>query len=110
MSGLTPRQLKLLECIEGFIAENGYSPSYAEMGQMIDMASASGIHRLVHGLIDRGFLSSVPYQHRTIEVRRLATERAPTLPVKSELEQMPTLRLTKLMLAVQSELDRRAAA
>lgn len=110
MSGLTAKQSQLLECIDHFIEESGHSPSYAEMAQMIGLASKSGIYRLVMALKDRGFLSSLPYRRRTIEVRRLASERAPTLPVKSELEQLPTLRLTKLMLAVQSELDRRAAA
>lgn len=110
MSGLTPRQLKLLECIDHFIEENGHSPSYVEMGQMIGLASTSGIHRLVLALKDRGFLSNLPYRRRTIEIRRLPSERAPALPVRSELEQMPTLGLTKLMLSVQAELNRRAAA
>jgi len=55
---LTKRQSQLLTYIARYQDENaGTSPSFEEMRAGISLASKSGIHRLVKGLIERGFLA-----------------------------------------------------
>lgn len=54
MNGLTPRQFECLAFLKSYISQHGYSPSFAEIGEGLGLASKSNVHRLVHGLIDRG--------------------------------------------------------
>jgi repressor LexA len=67
---LTPRQRDLLAYIHGHVKEHGFCPSYREMGKAIGMGSTSGIHRLVTGLEERGFIRRLPRNWRAIEVIR----------------------------------------
>lgn len=53
---MTPRQRTLVNFIETFIAERGYSPSYQEMADAIGLASKSGIARMVVCLKQAGSL------------------------------------------------------
>jgi len=60
MHTMTPRQKNVYEFIEKFIAEKGYGPSYVEIKRAIGLRSKSGVHRMVHGLIERGVLKNLP--------------------------------------------------
>ena len=51
--GLTPKQAHFLRVLQGFIHQNGYSPSYEEMKQMNDMKSKSNVHAYVQALKKR---------------------------------------------------------
>jgi SOS-response transcriptional repressor LexA len=53
---MTPRQRTLLDFIESFVDQRGYSPSYDEMAVGIGVASKSNIHRLVAGLKQAGLV------------------------------------------------------
>ncbi len=49
----------------------GVSPSFDEMKDALGLKSKSGIHRLVTGLEERGFIRRLPHRARAIEVLRL---------------------------------------
>ena len=66
--GLTPKQAKFLKFLADFIEQNGYSPSYEEMKQVLNYKSKSRIHAFVHSLRKRGYVRLIPYMKRSIIV------------------------------------------
>lgn len=76
---LTPRQRDLLIYIDGHIKAQGCAPSYDEMCVAIGIASKSGIHRLVNGLEERGYLRRWYGRRRSIEVIRMPGDPPPPL-------------------------------
>ena len=68
---LTKRQYQLLMLIEKKLREDGVSPSFEEMKEAIGLKSKSGIHRLISGLEERGFIRRLPNRARALEVLRL---------------------------------------
>ena len=64
--GLTPKQAKFLKFLSNFIEQNGYSPSYEEMKQVLNYQSKSRIHAFVHSLRKRGYVRLIPYMKRSI--------------------------------------------
>ena len=71
---LTRKQHELLMFIHERIKETGVSPSFDEMKEALDLASKSGIHRLITALEERGFLRRLPHRARALEVVRLPEE------------------------------------
>jgi len=69
MKHLTRRQRDALAFIKNFQIENGYSPSYDEIGAALGLAK-SGVHRVVIGLETRGAVRRFPKLARAIEVLR----------------------------------------
>ena len=68
---LTKRQYQLLLLIEKKLREDGVSPSFEEMKEEIGLKSKSGIHRLISGLEERGFIRRLPNRARALEVLRM---------------------------------------
>ena len=68
---LTRKQHELLMFIHERIKETGVSPSFDEMKEALDLASKSGIHRLITALEERGFIRRLPNRARAIEVIKL---------------------------------------
>ena len=68
---LTRKQRELLLYIHGHLSENGVSPSFDEMKDALGLKSKSGIHRLISGLEERGFIRRLAHRARAIEVLRL---------------------------------------
>jgi repressor LexA len=68
---LTRKQHELLMFIHGRIKETGVSPSFDEMKDALDLASKSGIHRLITALEERGFLRRLAHRARALEVVKL---------------------------------------
>ena len=68
---LTRKQYELLVFIEKSLRETGISPSYDEMKDALALRSKSGIHRLITGLEERGFIRRLPHRARALEVLRL---------------------------------------
>ena len=68
---LTPKQLELLKYIEGHVRKRGVSPSFDEMKDALGLKSKSGIHRLITGLEERGFIRRLPHRARALEILRL---------------------------------------
>lgn len=68
---LTKKQHLLLEFIDGFIKENGHSPSFEEMKNAVGLKSKSGIHVLINSLEERGFIRKLPHKARALEVLKM---------------------------------------
>ncbi len=68
---LTRKQFELLIFINRRLTESGISPSFEEMKDALGLKSKSGIHRLISGLEERGFIRRLPHRARALEVVRL---------------------------------------
>ncbi|MEL6922191.1 MAG: transcriptional repressor LexA [Pseudomonadota bacterium] len=68
---LTRKQLDLLMFINERLKESGVPPSFDEMKEALDLASKSGIHRLITALEERGFIRRLPNRARALEVIKL---------------------------------------
>jgi repressor LexA len=73
---LTRKQHELLMFIHERIKETGVSPSFDEMKDALDLASKSGIHRLITALEERGFLRRLAHRARALEVVKLPDQAA----------------------------------
>src|SRR5262249_57275765 len=74
---LTAKQKELLLYIHERIKETGVSPSFDEMKEALDLASKSGIHRLITALEERGFLRRLAHRARALEVLKLPESAVP---------------------------------
>lgn len=74
---LTKKQYELLLFIDKRLKESGVSPSFDEMKEALGLRSKSGIHRLMTGLEERGFVRRLPHRARALEVLRLPENMAP---------------------------------
>jgi repressor LexA len=79
---LTRKQHELLMFIHERIKESGVSPSFDEMKEALDLASKSGIHRLITALEERGFLRRLPHRARALEVVKMPQQATPSSPPK----------------------------
>ncbi len=68
---LTRKQHELLVFIDRHLKQTGFSPSFEEMKDALDLKSKSGIHRLISALEERGFLQRRHHRARALEVIRL---------------------------------------
>jgi repressor LexA len=76
---LTRKQYELLMFIHARLKETGIPPSFDEMKEALDLASKSGIHRLITALEERGFIRRLPNRARALEVVKLPDSLAPGL-------------------------------
>lgn len=76
---LTRKQHELLMFIHQRMKESGIPPSFDEMKDALDLASKSGIHRLITALEERGFIRRLANRARALEVIRLPDSMAPGL-------------------------------
>ncbi|MCH8521385.1 transcriptional repressor LexA [Glycocaulis sp.] len=74
---LTRKQHELLLFIHKRLSEDGVSPSFDEMKDALQLASKSGVHRLVSALEERGFIRRLPHRARALEVLKLPDSAAP---------------------------------
>ena len=65
---LTKKQHELLLFLEEKISLSGVTPSFEEMKKKVGLKSKSGIHRLISGLEERGFIKKLPFKARAIEI------------------------------------------
>lgn len=77
---LTQKQHDLLMFIHERLREGGVPPSFDEMKDALDLASKSGIHRLITALEERGFLRRLPNRARALEVIKLPDGAVPAPP------------------------------
>lgn len=79
---LTQRQLQLLKFIQDYVREHNVSPSFEEMRSALRLKSKSGVHRLIQGLEERGYIRRLAYRARALEVLKVTAE----APVANELD------------------------
>jgi repressor LexA len=75
---LTKKQHELLLYINKRLSEDGVSPSFDEMKEALNLASKSGVHRLVSALEERGFIRRLAHRARALEVLKLPQTGAPS--------------------------------
>ena len=69
---LTQKQSKLLAFLTSHMNTHDVPPSFDEMRNALGLASKSGIHRLVSGLEERGYIRRLANRARAIEILRPA--------------------------------------
>ena len=79
---LTRKQHELLMFIHERIKETGVSPSFDEMKEALDLASKSGIHRLITALEERGFIRRLAHRARALEVIKLPEQATAAAPAR----------------------------
>lgn len=67
---LTERQNEILCFIQESIEDNGYPPTYREIGQKFDIASTFGVKRHVDALIKKGYLNNESKTSRTLSLAK----------------------------------------
>jgi len=114
---LTPKQHQLLIFIHNRIKDTGVSPSFDEMKEALDLASKSGIHRLITALEERGFLRRLAHRARALEVIKLPESATLATPAPAPQPANDTVDIPLLgriaagtpIEAIQHEVDRIAA-
>ena len=66
--GLTERQLAALTFIDGYIRTRAIAPTFAEVCEALGLKSKSGVHRLLQGLQERGWIEQMPGRARAMRV------------------------------------------
>ena len=86
---LTRKQHELLVFIDKHLRTTGFSPSFEEMKEALNLRSKSGIHRLITALEERGFLRRRAHRARALEVIRLPENLAPRRAAAAPAEASP---------------------
>ena len=86
---LTRKQHELLVFIDQHLKRTGFSPSFEEMKEGLQLRSKSGIHRLISALEERGFLSRRHHRARALEVTRLPNEPMPRVDTPEVVRAAP---------------------
>ncbi|MCB1782575.1 MAG: transcriptional repressor LexA [Alphaproteobacteria bacterium] len=68
---LTKKQRDLLLYIHEKMSGDDVPPSFEEMKEALGLKSKSGIHRLITGLVERGYIERLPHRARALEIKRL---------------------------------------
>lgn len=83
---LTRKQHQLLTYIDNHLKTDGVPPSYDEMKDALGLKSKSGIHRLITGLEERGFIRRLPHKARALEVLKKPQNMIDDPPAKGGFE------------------------
>ena len=65
---LTKRQKEVLDFIADFVEQNGYSPSYEELAQALNLASLATVHKHIQALESRNYLRRQFNHSRSLDV------------------------------------------
>lgn len=68
---LTRKQRDLLVYIHEHMSQDDVAPSFEEMKEALGLKSKSGIHRLISGLEERGYIQRLPHRARALEIIKL---------------------------------------
>ena len=99
----TKKQKLLLDFIDGFIREHGYSPSYREIMQGMNYNSVATVALHVNNLIKRGHLRKRENSARSLEVVGSDAQRVGALNAISEKEEKWFVERVDVMLKQQEE-------
>lgn len=65
---LTKKQQKLLDFVQDFTEENGYSPSYREIMAGLGLNSVSAVAEHINNLVEKGTIKKIPGAARSLEL------------------------------------------
>jgi repressor LexA len=101
---MTPKQKKMYDAICTFMADKGYSPSYRELADMLDIRSTSQIHNALGRMEKQGLITRTRGQSRSIElvaasphrIKDILQEMKDTLRLYDRLKLSPAVTVAKL--------------
>jgi repressor LexA len=65
---ITRRQKEVIDFLSGFTQKNGYSPSYEEIAQGLNLSSLATVHKHITNLQNKGLLQRAHNRSRSIDV------------------------------------------
>ncbi len=68
LTGLTPRQQRILNVLRESIEKRGYPPSIREIGELVGLTSSSSVAHQLRVLEQKGFIKRDPNRPRALEV------------------------------------------
>lgn len=68
MKGLTRRQAEVLEYIDQYIQEKGYSPAVRDIAKRFNLVSAAGVHKHIKALVKKNYLAKEDLLSRSLRV------------------------------------------
>ncbi len=68
MATLTKRQKQLIDYLNQYISDHGYAPTLAEVGAYFGLSSLATVHKHLHNLEKKGFITRVHNHSRALEV------------------------------------------
>jgi repressor LexA len=68
MATLTKRQKQMVDYLEHYIAEHGYAPTLAEVGQYFGLSSLATVHKHLKNLEGKGFIRRTHNHSRALEI------------------------------------------
>ncbi len=68
MATLTKRQKQLVDYLQNYISEHGYAPTLSEIGQYFGLSSLATVHKHLHNLEQKGFITRVHNHSRALEI------------------------------------------
>ena len=71
---LTKRQKQILAYITKFIEKNDYAPSLEEIKEHFNLSSVATVHQHIEALREKGYLSKLENQPRSIEINKKTKE------------------------------------
>lgn len=88
-NNLTDRQQTIFNFIEYFVEENGYPPTYREIGFHFDISSTFGVKRHIDALIKKGFLSIAENSSRTLSINNAIISKPESSYKTSDVVEIP---------------------
>ena len=71
---LTEKQQAVLDFLQDFTEEKGYSPSYREIQAGLELSSVSAVAEHIDNLVNKGVLKKVPGAARSLEIMNFRHE------------------------------------
>jgi len=84
---ITRRQRQVYDFISEFVQKNGYSPSFEEIGEGLDLSSLATVHKHISNLEKKGLLTRDYNRSRSIDL----------LPPKGRLKQAMSVNTTMVL-------------
>jgi repressor LexA len=78
---LTKRQRQILDYVDRFVDDNGYSPSFEEIGESFGYSSLATVHEHLSNLEQKGYLRKNYNRSRSLEVVHTGSGLAVELPL-----------------------------
>jgi len=97
---LTKKQKELLIYIHEHMADDDIAPSFEEMKDALGLKSKSGIHRLITGLVERGYLERLPHRARALAIKKLPDGLKSGENTATTVTQMPMRHIPDTMMEI----------
>lgn len=68
MATLTKRQKQMVDYLEGYIGQNGYAPTLAEVGEYFGLSSLATVHKHLRNLEQKGVIRRQHNHSRALEM------------------------------------------